>query len=147
MAPEVIESESKKYYEYAIKVVCGYQKEEKYPQVHPGAYFTAINIHNPGPKETKFRVKIAVAAEGSAGPVSQFVPFNLRADEALELDCALLHKIGGIPMDTFIKGFAVLQCRDRLDVVAVYTAGDAKIVSTMHQERVAGTIMHEALHL
>lgn len=147
MAPEVIENEIKQYHEYAVKVVCGYQKEEKYPQVHPGAYFTAINVHNPGPKEAKFRVKIAVAAEGGAGAVSSFVTFSLRDDEALELDCALLHKIGGIAMDTFLKGFAVIQCRERLDIVAVYTAGDGKTVSTMHQERVAGTLMREVLHL
>ena len=43
-----------------------------------------------------------------------------------------------------IKGFAVIQCKTRLDVVAVYTAGgldNAALVQTMHMERVAGTLI------
>jgi hypothetical protein len=135
---------SKTYYEYAVKVLCGYLKEPKGAPLNAGAYYTAINIHNPGPKEAKFRVKVALANPGQPGPVLGFHIFTLRADEALELDCELLHKFAEVPGERFIKGFAVLQCATRLDVVGVYTAGALQSpfeVATLHLERVAGTLI------
>ena len=141
MTPEFDEVLRKEYYEYAVKVVCGPVKDPKSAPLNPGLYYTAVNIHNPGAKEAKFRVKVAVALPGQPGPIGHFQTFLLRPDEALELDCALLHKIAGV--DGFIKGFAVIQCATRLDAVAVYTAGDldtGKVVS-LHLERVAGTLI------
>lgn len=135
---------SKTYHEYAVKVLCGYLKEPKGAPLNAGAYYTAINIHNPGPKEAKFRVKVALANPGQPGPVLGFHVFTLRADEALELDCELLHKIAGT--GDFIKGFAVIQCYTRLDVVAVYSAGtldSPSKVESLHLERVAGTLRKE----
>ncbi len=139
----------KDYYEYAVKAVCGPLKGSKSSPLNSGTYFTAINIHNPGPKEAKFRVKIAVAQPGQPGPVSAFTVFTLRADEALELDCELIHKLAEQSPGTFIKGFAVVQCQSRLDIVAVYTAGglDAPfLVQTLHMERVAGTLIKAVAH-
>lgn len=133
------------HYEYAAKVVCGPLKGvPKTVPLNSGTYYTAINIHNPGPAEAKFRVKVAIALPGQAGPISAFHDFTLRADGALELDCPLLHKLAEQAQDSFIKGFAVIQCKTRLDVVAVYTAGgldNAALVQTMHMERVAGTLI------
>lgn len=112
--------------------------------LNAGAYYSAINIHNPGPKEAKFRVKVALANPGQPGVVTGFHAFTLRADEALELDCELLHKFAEVPDERFIKGFAVIQCATRLDVVGVYTAGALQPpceVATLHLERVAGTLI------
>lgn len=142
MAPEIDEVLRKEHHEYAVKVVCGPVKDPKTAPLNAGIYYTAVNIHNPGPKEAKFRVKVAVALPGQPGPISPFHTFVLRPDEALELDCALLHKFAGV--DGFIKGFAVIQCYTRLDVVAVYTAGDLDSpskVASLHLERVAGTLI------
>lgn len=141
MAPEIDEVLRKEYYEYAVKVVCGPVKDPKAAPLNTGLYFTAINIHNPGPKEAKFRVKVAVALPAQPGPVSPFMSYVLRPDEALELDCANLHKLAH--MEGFIKGFAVIQCYTRLDIVAVYTAGDLDTakVAALHMERVAGTLI------
>ncbi|MBK9755881.1 MAG: hypothetical protein IPO88_20750 [Nannocystis sp.] len=89
-------------------------------------------------------MKIAVANPGQAGPIHPFQTFVLRADEAMEIDCELIHKFAEVPTDRFIKGFAVIQCATRLDIVAVYTAGALAApfeVSTMHLERVAGTVI------
>lgn len=134
----------KDYYEYAVKVVCGPLKGSKSSPLNGGTYFTAINIHNPGPKEAKFRVKIAVARPGQPGPISAYHGFSLRVDEALEIDCELIHKFAEQSPETFIKGFAVVQCLTRLDIVAVYTAGDLNdpsLVQALHMERVAGTVI------
>lgn len=141
MAPE-IEIGRKEFYEYAVKVVCGPVKESKSAPLNAGIYYTAINIHNPGPKEVKFRVKVAIALPGQGGPISQFHTFALKPDQALELDCELLHKLA--ETHEFIKGFAVIQCYTRLDVVAVYTAGvldNPSKVESLHLERVAGTLI------
>lgn len=144
MPTEIIDLK-KDYYEYAAKVICGPLKASpKTVPLNSGTYYTAINIHNPGPKDAKFRVKIAVANPGQAGPVSAYHEFTLRADQALELDCQLIHKFAEQAPDSFIKGFAVLQCQTRLDVVAVYTAGalaDPGLIQAMHMERVAGTVI------
>lgn len=148
MSPEsVLEPIAKSYYEYAVKAICGYLKEPKGAPLNPGAYYTAINIHNPGPKEAKLRVKIAVALPGQPGPISAFQIFTLRADEALELDCELIHKLAEQPDDRFLKGFAVIQCATRLDIVGVYTAGGLSApfeIRTMEMERVAGTLIKPA---
>ena len=97
------------HYEYAAKVVCGPLKGvPKTVPLNSGTYYTAINIHNPGPAEAKFRVKVAVALPGQSGPVSAFHDFTLRGDGALELDCPLIHKLAEQAQDSFIKGFAVM---------------------------------------
>lgn len=144
MPQPVIDILSRAYHEYAVKILCGYLKEPKGAPLNAGAYYTAINIHNPGPKEAKFRVKVALAHPGQPGTVTGFHDFTLRADEALELDCELLHKFAEVPGDRFMKGFAVIQCTTRLDVVGVYTAGALQPpceVATLHLERVAGTLI------
>ena len=121
-------------FEYAVKVVCGRSTGEV---VAPGAYFTAVNIHNPGRKATAFRVKFAGALPGlKPGPVSGFHDAKLGPDEALEVDCPDIRNIARA-RDPFLKGFLVIESPTELDVVAVYTAaGREGDVEALHMERV-----------
>jgi hypothetical protein len=119
-------------FEYAVKMICGSPDR---PAVAPGRYYTAINIHNPGPKPIVFAKKFALTgpSEGSLPPTS--FGFNkLGPDYAMEVDCtnrALLER-------RFVKGFAVIQTPIEVDVVAVYTAGGPRdSLSVMELERVS----------
>ena len=122
--------------EYAVKIVCGISDR---PAVAPGAYFTAINVHNPG-KATKFQFKIALTLPGMApGPVSP-QPFGAALDsaQALEIDCRDIARRAPPTKSRFLKGFVVIQSPTELDVVGVYTAAsspDGRVV-TLEIERV-----------
>ncbi len=160
--PDETKPESCKY-EYAAKVVCGAIAPEPVappiPPCVPGFYATAVNIHNPSRESTVFWAKFAHAPQATdygnphiGGGVTPWVKYELKPDQAMELDCDFLlyvAKLGGIDLKGFAKGFVVLQTRVRLDVVTVYTAGPVQpagaaaaaryamgYVSTMHTERV-----------
>ena len=125
-------------FQYAVKFVCGKSPTHGQPQVvATGTYFTAINVHNPFTNTVEFRKKFAVALPNEkAGPVSPFFSAALKYDEALEIDCGdIFQHLHMHP--TFVKGFAVIESKTGLDVVAVYTAAGASgQVETMHMERV-----------
>jgi hypothetical protein len=119
--------------QYATKVVCGVSPGKV---VAKGAYWTAINVHNPNRTAAAFRWKVAVALPGvKAGPVSKFFDARLGPDEALEIDCPDVMK--RVKTDGFLKGFVVIESGLELDIVAVYTAAPERgEVVTLHTERV-----------
>jgi hypothetical protein len=121
-------------FQYAVKFVCG---KSAGTVVAPGTYFTAINVHNPGDKTVTFRKKFAVALPGEkGGPISKFFDAKLRSDEAFEIDCPDISRLTQARAD-FLKGFAVIETPQELDIVAVYTAaGSTGQVETMEIERV-----------
>ena len=157
--PENVQPE-KCIYEYAAKVVCGVIPEEPVappmPPCGPGYYTTATNIHNPGPGLAPLWVKFAHAPQAVdyanphiGGQVSAWFKYELKPDQAMELDCDFLlfaAKASGMNLGNFAKGFVVIQSQGRLDVVSVYTAGPLLkgptanklmgYVATMHTERV-----------
>jgi hypothetical protein len=122
-------------FEYAVKFICGTSQGDV---VAPGVYYTAINVHNPTNTVVGFRKKFAVALpnEESARPTG-FFDARLGPDAALEIDCPdivrHLHQAG--MEGEFFKGFAVIQSKVELDVVAVYTAASWR-VETLHTDRV-----------
>lgn len=121
--------------EYAVKVVCG---TPQLREAAPGLYFTAINIHNPNVDSVTFRKKFALTLPGERpGRVYPFSDNLLLPDQALEIDCTdILRRTRA---EGFLKGFAVIQSPQALDIVAVYTAaGSTGRVETMHLERVPG---------
>ena len=121
-------------FQYAVKFVCGISDGRV---VAPGAYFTAINVHNPNERGIGFRKKFAIALPGERpGPVSKFFDAKLGPDEAFEIDCPdILRRTD--TRERFLKGFAVIESALELDVVAVYTAaGATRQVETMEIERV-----------
>ena len=121
-------------FQYAAKFVCGKSAGEV---VAPGAYFTAINVHNPLYVDVRFRVKVAVGLPGlKPGPVSKFHAAKLGPDEALEIDGPDIFRLTDHKAE-FMKGFVVIESETELDVVAVYTAaGKDGQVETLHTERV-----------
>lgn len=121
--------------EYAVKVLCGAPQRR---EVAPGTYFTAINIHNPNADSVALRKKFALTLPGERG--GRVYPFSknlLLPDQALEIDCTdIQHRTG---TTGFLKGFAVIQSPQRLDIVAVYSAAGATgRVETLALERVPG---------
>lgn len=118
-------------FEYAVKMICGFPDR---PALAPGRYYTAINIHNPGPRPIVFAKKFALTGPSESPlPPTSFVFNKLGPDYAMEVDCtnrALLDR-------KFVKGFAVIQTPIQVDVVAVYTAGGpGDSLSVMELERV-----------
>jgi hypothetical protein len=133
--------------QYAAKFVCGKATDVQFGTFDfaPGSYFTTINVHNPALSGgLEFRKKFALAERNEqAGKVSDWFSAALKADQAMQIDCGSIYKHLGIPVGTFIDGFAVIQIQNpklELDVDGVYTASPGTGVSTMHTERVAGRI-------
>jgi hypothetical protein len=108
--------------EYAVRLVCG---QADRPAVAPGTYFTAINIHNPGPAAARAQYKAATTLPNTEpGRVSPFSGIELEADQALEIDCRDAWRLA--QEQEFLKGFVIVQSDTPLDVVAVYTASGAR---------------------
>ena len=133
--------------QYAAKFVCGKATDVQFGTFDfaPGSYFTTINVHNPAlTAAVEFRKKFALAERDERpGRISQWFGAALKPDEALQIDCGSIYRHLGIPIGTFIDGFAVIQIgttRQELDVDGVYTASPGNGVSSIHTERVAGRI-------
>jgi hypothetical protein len=119
--------------EYAVKFVCGRTDQ---PMVAPGTYFTAINVHNPADSVVAVRKKVAIALPNQRpGPVSRFRDARLGPDQAFEIDCPEILRLG--EAEEFAKGFVVIKSQYALDVVAMYTAAGATgLVETLEIERI-----------
>lgn len=123
--------------EYAVKIVCGTPDR---PALAAGAYFTAVNVHNPGAESVRFRQKLALTLPGQQpGPISPFWDSALRPDQALEIDCTDMFRRSQ-SRTRFIKGFLVIQSASDLDVVGVYTAAPSPraTVTALEIEQVPG---------
>jgi hypothetical protein len=116
-------------YQYAAKVLCTANlpgTSQSTPSVLPGVYQTAINVHNPHEKAVTLRKKLAVAVPPGGqkpGPVSRFSKESLEPDQAISISCNEVARDFGITFVHGAEGFLVIESTDRLDVVAVYTAG------------------------
>lgn len=126
--------------QYAVKFLCGKAPgAENAAVVASGQYFTAVNVHNPGRTGIGFIKKVALAnAFQKPGKVSKFVEGKLGADEAMDVDCRELARMGGVAPGTLFGGFLVFETKDgtELDIVAIYTAASGPGVASMHTERV-----------
>lgn len=120
--------------QYAVKFVCGRSEGRV---LAPGAYFTAINVHNPSYKSIRLRKRFSVGLPSErSGRVTEFFNARLGPGSALEIDTEdILRHLG--TEEPFAKGFAIIESDVELDVVAVYTvsARDGQAVS-FHTERV-----------
>lgn len=109
-------------FQYAVKLVCGVQKESQ--GVVPQNYATTINIHNPNPNgEAQFHKKLVLTIPPGGqkpGEIFHISDDLLGSDGALATDCMdIRRRVPGLP--PFFEGFVVLQSFSSLDVVAVYT--------------------------
>jgi len=126
--------------EYAVKFGCG-EETEGARSFAPGAYFTAINVHNPFREDNAFAFKVALAKVAGTPPdPTSFATMTLRSDQATEFDCRVIRaQLGNtVAGSAVISGFFVIQPRRlELDVVAVYSASSLRAgVASVHTERV-----------
>jgi hypothetical protein len=136
-------------HEYAVKLVCGIQKDPKSMVLARGFYATTVNIHNPGPKPVTFEKKLALSippGEQEPGKVIRIARDDLEVDQALATDCDdIARRVfnGSLPTP-FIEGFVVIRSPQSLDVTAVYTTatlsadGTAGEHSSIHVEPIRG---------
>ena len=113
-------------YEYAVKIVCGIQKDPENTRLARGFYATAINIRNPNNVTVKFRKSLALTYPPGfqkPGKVFRIAEDKLGPHEALATDCIDIEERlfpNGLP-NPYIKGFVVIESPRSLDVTAVYT--------------------------
>ena len=124
---------------YAVKFLCGElaaNPDRREGPVKPGNYATAINIHNPNPRDVKFRKKAVLLFDPTNPPLPEEPKppgpeFNatLLPNWGLDIDCndirtVLLAGIAPPGTDVFIKGWVVIRVPTLapLDVVVAYTA-------------------------
>ncbi len=127
--------------QYAVKFLCGKAPGgDAAAVVAPGQYFTAVNVHNPARTGVGFIKKVALAnAFQKPGKVSKFVEGKLGPDEAMEVDCRELARMGGVAPGALFGGYLVFETKEgtELDIVAIYTAASGPGVASFHTERVA----------
>ncbi len=108
-------------FQYAVKFLCTANipgTSQTTTSVLPGAYQTAINVHNPNDKTIRLRRKIALPGLDPSG----FLEDGLKPDYALRVDCDDIARDFG-PFIHGVEGFLVIESSDSIDVTAVYTAG------------------------
>ena len=113
-------------FQYAAKFLCltnisGTSSTSS--SVLPGAYRTVVNIHNPNGRIAIIRTKIALTGPSE---ISKFVPGRLKPDQATRVDCEQIARDYGIKFIHGAEGFLVIESTLSLDVIAVYTAGQAR---------------------
>src|SRR5947208_1107321 len=98
-------------FEYAAKFVCGLAAASGTAAgtlpVAPGYYYTAINVHNPSTTElNQIQKRFVIALPGEkVGPKSGLTDEQLKADDAMEIDCPDISKQLGVAQGKFVKGF------------------------------------------
>jgi len=134
LAPGPAVAQQAVVFQYTVKFVCGRSDGRI---AAPGSYFTAINVHNPAETAIGFRKRFSIALPNERpGPVSKYYDARLGPGESLEIDCPDIQERSG-QKALFLKGFALIESKAELNVVAVYTAaGASRQVETMDIERV-----------
>ncbi len=131
---------------YAVKFLCGVfppgAAGVREGPVKPGNYATAINIHNPNPRDVNFQKKAVLLFDSNNPPTGFEVPQapalvpmkkKLPPDWGMEIDCPDIREVllglPGVPPSGFLKGWVVIEVPPApgkgtrlLDVVAAYTA-------------------------
>lgn len=123
----VTKEPSKFKFEYAVKVLCTAHlpgTSQTSALGLQGTYQTVVNIHNPNDHRIKFRKKIAVPSV-----ITDYLPGSLGPDEVSRVICHEMGQNFGIGFIHGVEGYLVVQSTDRLDVTAVYTAGDKGVRS------------------
>ena len=114
-------------YEYAVKIVCGIQKDPENTRLTRGFYATAVNIRNPHNIRVKFRKSLALTYPPGFQQPGKVIPIaidELGPREALATDCIDIEERifpNGLP-NPYVKGFVVIESPRSLDVTAVYSS-------------------------
>lgn len=104
----------------------------------PGAYYTSINVTNPGHEPIKGRKRFSVGlVRQKPGPHTDWVPWSLNPGQTMQVDCSDIYAYLGIPVGTFIDGFVhFMGAPTRYDVTGVYTVTDGSRVVSQDVEEV-----------
>lgn len=129
--------------EYNVKFFCGRGDGEI---LGAGEYTTAINIMNrdrddAAPSEYRRSFSLGLPGENAAGQTARRRGAVLAPGEAVEIDCEdIFLEARRLCPDGLCKGFANIESRAPLEVVAVYGAADPETgqVEGIHSERVSG---------
>jgi hypothetical protein len=102
------------------------QKDAEDLRLARGVYATVINVRNPNADEVELRKELALAippGEQQPGEVQEIARDVLRPGQALAVDCVDVQRrvFGGSWPADYVDGFVVLQSKQPLDVIAVYT--------------------------
>jgi len=123
--------------QYAAKFICTSNipgTSQTTDSFLPGKYQTVVNVHNPGRRGTRFRVKIAL---GGQKFISRWLDVRLGPDEVTRFVCRDIREKFKLPLIHGAEGFLVIESLTSLDVVAVYTAGPLRgDVASIDVERV-----------
>jgi hypothetical protein len=121
--PEPAQAQQDNPFIYSAKFVCG---QGQPPTLVTGAYFTAVNIHNPGLNPVVLTKRVVYALperwieQNGPYPPSEEITVQLGWDQAFEIDCQDIAAIQTPPSDfPYYKGFVVIRSPVELDVVAV----------------------------
>ena len=145
---------------YAAKFICGTMPElppALEGPVEAGSYATAINVHNPNPREPVSFAKKAVLlfdlneAEKEKGFEVPKAPYErsrreeqLGPDYGMEIDGRDIRELlTGLapPPPVFIKGWVVIESPLPLDVLAVYTVRGPNGAVSIATDRVIPTAL------
>ncbi len=108
-------------HQYAVKFICTSNipgTSQTTDALLPGAYQTAVNIHNPWEKEVKIRKKLA-----STIHISKYLEGELKPDGVERVVCSQISDFE-VQLIHGFEGFLVIESDRRLDVVAVYTTAE-----------------------
>ncbi len=123
---------------YSVKFLCGTILPDLTPNqfpspepanqylLVPGAYLTAVNIHNPHRSRVTFRKQAVIVnpQRKPRGKIGTSVTETLGPNEGVEVDCEDIKKLLGVQtllLNDFIQGFVVITTSRLLAVTAVYT--------------------------
>ena len=111
-------------FQYAAKVVCGVQKEERAGFATMGIYGTTVNIRNPGRETVRLTKELALAIPPGGQEQGKLMPLaqdRLEPGHALATDCDDIRKRAPEALPDLFDGFVTLRATASLDVTAVYT--------------------------
>jgi hypothetical protein len=114
------------------------------PAFMPGEYRTTVNVHNPQRHEVSFLKKAVIANSEETqerGIISDYREDVLRPDDALAIDCTTIISLLA-QQPSVGNGFVVIESKEPLDVVAVYTqiteAGASVDVECIQPKQISG---------
>jgi hypothetical protein len=125
-------------FRYDAKFVCG--KHSNPPNnFATGFYSTSINVYANQAAQFRKRFTLSLVQEKAGGTTGWFTT-TLPAGQSLQIDCDnIIGHMTSLPLppSQTIEGFAVILSPVKLDIVAVYSAGQqGGPVSTLYMERV-----------
>jgi hypothetical protein len=118
------------------------------PAFLPGRYRTAVNVHNPQGHTVSLSKKAVIATSEEThdrGHISKFKEDELGLDDALSIDCTTVLTLFDQQPQSVGNGFVIIESKEPLDVVAVYTqsgeTGSSVDVECIQPKQIRGEVV------